>query len=991
MDTGDEKENTRSFFVPAVGLSIGHYQLITRLGAGGMGDVFLAEDSKLNRKVAIKFLSQQLSDDAEAKNRFVREAQAAAALNHPNIVTIYEVSEYSGRAFIAMEHVEGRSLKDLMKDDLQLSQTIDIVIQLCDGLQKAHQAGVVHRDVKPANIVVDNDGRARLLDFGLATVKGTDSITRAGSTLGTIAYMSPEQAQGKPVDHRSDIFSLGILLYEMITRRQPFGRETDAATLGAIIYDTPEPLRSYRPDVSDGLQILIDHALDKDLETRYQSASGLMADLKREKKALEGSAGSHSSPSIRAVKATKKSKLPLVLSTTGAAAVILLLLILKPWNLSIVTNQQANAAEEWLAIMYFENLTDPSDQQRLGEIVTNLLITDLSEAKSIKVVSSQRLYDLLKQLGKEGERRIDRDMSSQVAKKANARWMITGSILQVDPEIIMTSQLIDVTSGGVLSSQRINGQSGEKIFALTEKLAVQIRADKSFPREAEDPSHGDIASSSTTSPEAYRYYLEGIEYQNRFFTNEARGAFKHAVQIDSTFAAAWMRLAQQSSGQEWQAARDKAERYMNLASPRDRVMIEAYIAEAGGDSKTSGDLMREAAARYPDDKEILYRLAVSYSNIDERQMTIATLHRALQLDPVFKTGWNQLAYAFMRHEMPDSALRAVNRYIELASDEPNPYDSKGDILAYLGQLDSAIVYYNRALEIRPEFTMQTVTKLGIANMLKQNYDEAGRQFQKAMGSPNSSERQLARTQWVNLLIYQGRLKEALVANRSALDADRLEGLANESLARVITESRLHFHLGDVNKAWEALEPIRTYDDRNDTYKMSLYDRAPITHVWYLATLGRNQEALKMIDSVRTEKKTKPDADVVADRMQAVYSWVNRDYQKAIELYKSVDAKQATFVSKFELARAYVDGGFFAEAAKLLEKTSRSYDDVRFKEAAIYNSLLSYYLGRANEGVGNTKEAIKNYEAFLDIWEKADPEIKELIDGRKRLAALKSRA
>lgn len=991
MDSGDERENTRSFFVPAVGLSIGHYRLITKLGSGGMGDVFLAEDSTLNRKVAIKFLSQQLCDDPEAKNRFIREAQAAAALNHPNIVTIYEVTEYGGRPFIAMEHVEGRSLKDMLKDELPLIRIVDIVIQLCDGLQKAHQAGVVHRDIKPANIVIDSDGRPKLLDFGLATVKGSDSITRAGSTLGTIAYMSPEQAQGKPVDHRSDIFSLGIMLYEMITKRQPFGRETDAATLGAIIYDTPEPLKNFRSDIPDGLQILIDHALDKDLETRYQSASGLMADLKREKKSLDGSSGPHSSPTISALKPIKRSKLPLILSTTGAAAVILLLLILKPWNLSIVTDQEAHAADEWLAIMYFENLTDPADPQRLGEIVTNLLISDLSEVKSIKVVSSQRLYDLLKQLGKEGERRIDRDMSSQVAKKANARWMITGSILQVDPEIIMTSQLIDVASGGVLASQRINGEPGEKIFPLTEKLAELIRADQTFPRESDNPIHADFATSSTTSPEAFRYYLEGIEYQNRFFATEAREAFKHAVQIDSTFAAAWMRLAQQTGGQEWQAARDKAERYLNHASPRDRVMIQAYLAQADGDNKTAKELLSEASMRYADDKEILYNLAIACSNTGDRALAISTLHRVLVLDPSFKTGWNQMAYSYMRHDMPDSALWAVDNYIRLAPDEPNPYDSKGDILAYLGHLDSAVVYYDRALKIKPEFTMQTVTKLGIANMLMQRYDEAGRQFQNAMGSPDSFERQMARTQWVNLLIYQGKLKEALVANKHALEADRLEGLTNDSFGRYVIESRLYFHLGDVNKAWETLEPLRTYDSENDSYKWGIVDRAPITCVWYLAVLGRDQEALRLIDTVRAESKVKPYAGTIADRMSGLYSWVKGDYKTAIDKYKAVDSVQSTFVSKFELARAYLDAGRFAEALNLFNKISRFYDDVRYKEAAVYNCLLHYYLGRSNEGLGKNQEAIQHYEVFLDVWKSADPEIKEFIDGRKRLAALKSRA
>ena len=991
MEDANDKDNTRSFFVPTVGLTIGHYKLITRLGSGGMGDVFLAEDTKLNRKVALKFLSQQLSDDAEAKNRFVREAQAAAALNHPNIVTIYEVSEYSGRPYIAMENVEGRTLKDLMKEVLPLSRAVEIAIQICDGLQKAHQNGVVHRDIKPANIVVDNDGRPRLLDFGLATVKGTDSITRAGSTLGTIAYMSPEQAQGKPVDFRSDIFSLGIMLYEMIAHRQPFARETDAATLGAIIYDNPEPLNKFRSDVSEGLQNVIDRALDKDLETRYQSASGLEADLKREKRSLEGSSGGHSTASVRVARPAKKSSLPLVLSTSGAVLVILLLLILKPWNLSIVSNQQAQAADQWLAIMYFDNLTDPTDQQRLGEIVTNLLITDLSESKSIRVVSSQRLYDLLKQFGKEGERRIDREMSSQVANKAGARWMLTGTILQVEPEIIMTSQLIDVASGGVLVSHRVNGENGEKIFAVTEKLARQLRSSNAFPRDPNSVSEVDLAASSTSSPEAYRYYLEGIEQQNKFFGVEARLAYKRAVQLDSTFAVAWMRLATQSGGLEWQTARDNAKRFIDHANPRDRLLITAYIAQTVGDNTTARNVMNDAAARYPDDKEVLYALAVANANYGDHRQEAKTMFRVLELDPSYKTGWNQLAYAFLRLGQSDSALWALDKYMALAPDEPNPYDSKGDIFAYEGKLDSAEFYYKRALEIRPDFTVKTVTKLGIVNMLRQNYSEAGRIFQRAMSSADSFERQSARTQWVNLLIYQGKLHEALEANRTALETDRLEGIGTESLVRTVLSARLYYHLGDLQRAWKELEQVHNSQDTADGFKWKKADRAPVTSVWFLAEMGRDKEALAWIDSVKSEAQGDSLIAWTAARMEGIYYWVKKDHAKATDLLKYVDQKRNNFVSTFELARTYLDAGQFAKAAEHFERIRNSFDEVRFQEAAVYNALFYYYLGRTYEGLGNNQQALKDYAVFVEIWKNADPEIKELQDGLARYARLKQKA
>jgi len=269
------------------GTLVDHYRIVRKLGSGGMGDVYLADDTKLKRKAALKFLPVQLGADRDLVARFNREAQAAAALSHPNIIHVYDVSEFQGRPYIAMELVEGASLRDMIRQGgLSLADVLSIVIQICDGLTGAHEAGVVHRDVKPANILVDKKNRARLVDFGLATVTEASKLTRTGSTLGTVGYMSPEQLQGGKADVRADVFSLGVVLYEALTGRHPFRRDTEAATIEAVLHTVPEPLARYKSALPDGIQRIVDKALSKDPSTRYQHADEMLADLRAERDAL---------------------------------------------------------------------------------------------------------------------------------------------------------------------------------------------------------------------------------------------------------------------------------------------------------------------------------------------------------------------------------------------------------------------------------------------------------------------------------------------------------------------------------------------------------------------------------------------------------------------------------------------------------------------------------------------------------------------------------
>ena len=247
MGKSNQDDNTRSFVPISKGTMISHYKIIEKIGAGGMGEVYLADDTKLDRKVALKFLPQHLCQDSECRARFKREAQAAAKLSHPNIITIHEVSEYQKRPYFVMEHVEGRALKDVIKkDELSISKIIELAIGICEGLEKAHRAGIIHRDIKPSNIIIDTEDRPKLLDFGLAAIQGSEKLTMTGSTLGTIGYMSPEQIEGRDIDQRSDLFSLGVVLYEMIASRPPFEGDTEAATLKSILNDTPEPLHRNR-------------------------------------------------------------------------------------------------------------------------------------------------------------------------------------------------------------------------------------------------------------------------------------------------------------------------------------------------------------------------------------------------------------------------------------------------------------------------------------------------------------------------------------------------------------------------------------------------------------------------------------------------------------------------------------------------------------------------------------------------------------------------
>ncbi len=531
-DHSQDNDNTRTHVVLTKGTMVSHYRIVEKIGAGGMGEVYLAQDTELNRTVALKFLPSHLCQDDDCRERFKREAQATAKLSHPNVVTIFEVSEFQGRPFFAMEHVEGLSLKEFSATkDPSIEQILELGIQICEGLNDAHEKGVTHRDIKPSNILIDSHGRAKIVDFGLASVVGSDHLTKTGSTLGTIGYMSPEQVQGKEIDHRSDLFSLGVVLYELIAKQNPFKRDSEAATLKAVSDDLPEPMARFKSGLPDGLQAIIDKALEKDVKTRYQHADGMLSDLKRLNRSLETRQSSVSGQ--LASRQASRRWWPAALIVVVAASV---LIVTKPWRDDSTSDKPDRIM---LAVLPFENLGS-ADDEYFADAITDEITSRLGVIRGLGVISrtSARQY---KGTGKS---------LPEIADELGVDYVLEGTIFwdkKSDPEKIrIIPQLILASDNTHVWADQYNRFLTD-IFAVQADIAAQIV--NSLDITLLKPERQKLDSKPTENIDAYGLYLRGIDYlRGGIGTAEsdllsAVEMFERAVDMDSSFALAYTSLS----------------------------------------------------------------------------------------------------------------------------------------------------------------------------------------------------------------------------------------------------------------------------------------------------------------------------------------------------------------------------------------------------------------------------------------------------------------
>ncbi len=644
----------------------------------------------------------------------------------------------------------------------------------------------------------------------------------------------------------------------------------------------------------------------------------------------------------------------------------------------------AGAKENSLAIMYFENMVDREDTERLGEIVTNLLITDLSESQYMYVVSSQRLYDILKLLGKEGTKVIDRSVASEIATKAGAKWMLLGTILQLEPQVILTSQLVEVKSGRVLASQRITGEPDEQIFSMVDKLTVEVKNDLSLPAEAQKEKDPQVADVTTHSPEAYRFYLEGLDYFYKIYVAEAKTSFKKALEIDSTFAMAYFWLAALKTGSEEKELVAKAVEYSDKVSEKEKYYVKSLEAQIWGNHVEAIKELKKLVKRSPEDKFAFLWLGTIYYNIlGDPEEAVRYLNKAIEIDPLYKFAYNLLAYTYNDIGDFEKSIWAINKYISLAPDEANPYDSRGEIYAFNGKIDQAIESFREAEERKPGFSLDN---LGHMYLFKREYARAESCYKAIVSNSEKETRSQGRTYLALIPLYQGKLDEGLKVLEGGITADRMEEVERRQVDKHFKKATIYRDKKNLRLALEETKKAMEISG-------AVNPDAPPSHwEYYVRLLAENNEIAKAEEEAGALKKDIEEKDQSAMHYYwyalGFIEWSKGNMEAALSAFEKLAQATPDFWAHFTLAEAYLESGRLGEAVAEFEKVLSRYDESRAFSAL--RAVKAYYLlGLAYEKSGWNKKAIEQYEEFLEIWKDADPGIPEVEDAKKRLERLRA--